>query len=1176
MTETGINSRSFQRVLSRNIALPLAMCVALSVIFIGMLFNLLSVNQQVTQSDILISKANESLRHVIDSETGLRGFLLTNQEPFLEPYKSGTRKVPAEFAELKNLATEFPGQVGHVAKAEEIFKRWQESADSAIKSRRANPGSATEIVQRKTYMDAVRDEFAAFLSAAESARDQRVQKTEENTRLNLGLIIIFSLVTGAIMAVLGRKQLLSLSRTYEKAMQLQQEQNETLQQQAWLRTTQAELGEKIRGDLTEADLAVRIMEHLASALGASIGTFYIMRGFKELQFMAGHALSDPASFRNRVIELGEGLVGQVAAQRRPQLVEDLPADYLKVSSTLGHTRPRHLVISPLTADGVIQGVIELGFMDSIPKRTLNFLDLSAEMLGTGIRSAAYRSRLQDLLFKSQQLTEELQTQQEELRVSNEELSERSHALQDTQARLESQHAELEQTNEQLEEQAQILEHQKQNLDERNQDLESAREAIEDKARELEAASRYKSEFLANMSHELRTPLNSTLILAKLLKDNSSNNLTAEQVEFASTIYGAGNDLLVLINDILDLSKVEAGKLEIVAEKFDLDKLLMGLERAFSAVAAEKKLKLKFIVDSTASRELLTDRLRLEQILKNLISNALKFTAEGGVTVRVFAGVPNADRAQLSFRVEDTGVGIEPTQHEVIFEAFRQADGTTNRKYGGTGLGLSISRNLALLLGGGIYVESEAGKGSAFTLTLPTHLEIVSPNATSSDTPEAGHASLFSGRAPRGLDAPSAVPLPASSTKPGLPPFEDDREHLGEKGKRTLLVVEDEPKFAKILFELAHEQGFKCLVASNTSDGRALAFQFLPHAIILDMKLPDGSGLTLLDLLKANPKTRHIPVHAISGADYSREALHLGAVGYLQKPASRDDLKKSLQKLEEIITRGIKRVLIVEDDAVQRSSVEKLIGEKGVDIVSVGTGGESLALLRSSTFDCMIMDLSLPDMSGFDLLEAMAQDSDSDFPPVIVYTGRSLSRAEEERLNRYSRTIIIKGARSPERLLDEVTLFLHQVESGLTPERQKILRESRSRDRSFENRKILIADDDVRNIFALTSLLEHQGASIRIARNGKEALTRLEQEPDMDLVLMDIMMPEMDGYEAIATLRKEPQFAKLPIIAVTAKAMRDDYEKCLAAGANDYLAKPVDVDKLLSLIRVWLPNNIGGY
>ena len=662
-----------------------------------------------------------------------------------------------------------------------------------------------------------------------------------------------------------------------------------------------------------------------------------------------------------------------------------------------------------------------------------------------------------------------------------------------------------------------------------------------------------------MSHELRTPLNSLLILSKLLGDNRGENLTDEQIQYARTIESAGNDLLALINDILDLSKIEAGHLQVRPEAFLVERLAGDLRQVFQPVAASRGLEFAIAIDPACANTIETDRQRLEQILKNLLSNAFKFTEEGSVSLAI---EPDGED-RLLIAVTDTGIGIPEEQQQAIFEAFRQADGTVSRKYGGTGLGLSISRELARLLGGSISLTSVAGQGSRFTLSLPV---VYDPGEIKA-RPEPVATVPASAPAP-------ATPAPAPRALPIPRQVEDDRDTL-MPSQRVLLVVEDDAVFAGIVRDISREMGFQCLVTGTAEEALQLARTFKPHAVVLDVGLPDQSGLALLDRLKRDVETRHIPVHVVSGSDHTQTALALGAIGYLVKPVKREELAGVLDALASKLSSSSRRVLIVEDDDVQRDAVGRLLASGDVETVGVATAAECLEQLRTQTFDCMVLDLNLPDASGFSLLETLSEEGTYAFPPVIVYTGHDLSPEDEQRLRRYSDSIIIKGARSPERLLDEVSLFLHQVVTEMPPEQQTMIRQARNRDAILEGRRILVVEDDVRNVFSLTNILEPQGALVEIARNGQEALDVLERAAGdegkrIDLVLMDVMMPVMDGLTATRIIRQDPRWSKLPVITLTAKAMPDDQERCIEAGANDYMAKPLDVDKLLSLVRVWMP------
>ncbi|MDX6455136.1 MAG: hypothetical protein QOD48_1243, partial [Gaiellaceae bacterium] len=746
-----------------------------------------------------------------------------------------------------------------------------------------------------------------------------------------------------------------------------------------------------------------------------------------------------------------------------------------------------------------------------------------------------------------------------------------------------QQEELQQTNEELEEKAQLLEEQNRRIEIKNREIELARAALQERAEQLALSSKYKSEFLANMSHELRTPLNSLLFLAKLLSENADGYLTDKQIEFSQTIHQAGADLLELINDILDLSKVEAGKMEVQAGDVALSNVRDYVERTFRPLAEEKGLDLTVeIAGANVPPTILTDEQRLQQVLKNLLSNAVKFTEAGGVTMRIAVApegaqfaLPSLDAADgvLAFSVIDTGVGIPDSKLRLIFEAFQQADGTTSRRYGGTGLGLSISREIARLLGGEIRVVSEPGKGSTFTLFLPASFEasvtdpadLAALETRLNNLVREGEALVFEGTSL--LDPPPAQELDPALLLPSE--VEDDRDDV-QQGDRVVLIVEDDATFAKTVLDVARERGFKGLVALRGDSGLALAREFGPDAIVLDMSLPVMDGWTVLDHLKHHPATRHIPVHIVSGTDGRTNALRAGAVAFMQKPLEKEDLDSMLEEISTFIDRSVRSLIVVEDDEDQRNSIVELVGGgDDVEVTAVGSTDEALEQLRERRFDCMVLDLKLPQTSGFRLLEQLKKDERHSRLPVIVYTGKELTRREETRLKKYAETIIVKDARSPERLLDETSLFLHRVEARLPQEKRSMLEQLHGVSEVFKNKKVLIVDDDVRNVFALASVLESSGMEVVFAENGRDGIETLRANPDVDLVLMDIMMPEMDGYETMQAVRRMPEFKQLPVISLTAKAMKGDRERSIAAGASDYITKPVDTDQLMSLMRVWL-------
>lgn len=948
----------------------------------------------------------------------------------------------------------------------------------------------------------------------------------------------FSLVNRSI----GGCAFLMIALIVSRAIQARREAMRAL----WLQEAENAVAMSLRGDLGPEQIAEAAATSLGAQLQADVAAVYRLEGGR-LQLTGGLALPSgmPAS-----LALQEGVAGQVARDERIRHLHGGDDSVLELQTSLGRLPVRERILAPISSDGAVVGIVELGRTRAGEQDRLDveLLERCAETIGMALRASLLRAQLVVLLEESQRQGEELQAQQEELRVANEELEEQSRSLLQSQSHLEEQQAELEQSNVQLEERTHELEAQK-------QALLVAQSQLVRNSNELAATSRYKSEFLANMSHELRTPLNSSLILAKLLADNKDGTLTEEQVKYARAILSSNNDLLSLINDILDLSRIEAGHVELADEVVVTDSVLQRLRETFEPMARQKGLALQIEADALAPSQLVVDSQRLQQILKNLLANAVKFTEHGKVSLHVRAG----GQGRIRFEVCDSGIGIAREQLQVIFEAFRQADGSTRRRYGGTGLGLSISRDLAERMGGSIQVDSEPGRGSCFILELPLQGAPASNATDNSVAPVAAPA----------MAAVPAMPVPATAAvapTTTVPSVADDRGRRQRAG-RLILAVEDDATFAEALVALAHELDFDCVVAGTAEEALTLASELRPNGILLDIGLPDVSGLSVLERLKRNPDTRHIPVHVVSAMDRSQVARELGAIGFAIKPTTRERLVSAIEQLEQTSQRDVRRLLIVEDDSELRHNLELLLGRDQLQIVAVGTLAGALEQLSTVTFDCMVMDLSLPDGSGYDLLEHMAGNDDVGFPPVIVYTGRALNREEEQRLRRYSKSIIIKGARSPERLLDEVTLFLHSVEASLPTDQQRLLREARRRDTVLDGRTVLLAEDDVRNIFALSSVLEPLGVTLEIARNGQEAVDRLA-ERDVDLVLMDIMMPEKDGLAAMREIRAQRHLQDLPIIALTAKAMPDDRERCLQAGANDYIAKPIDVDKLVSLCRVW--------
>lgn len=948
-------------------------------------------------------------------------------------------------------------------------------------------------------------------------------------------------------------------------------------EQDWLKSNLARFTRMLQGHRDLETVARLILSELAPLVGAQHGVFYLMETDAEepiLKLFSTYAYRERKHLANR-FRLGEGLVGQCALERERILLTQVPEDYVKITSGLGEATPLSIVVLPVLFEGHVTAVVELASFRRFSQIHLTFLDQLTESIAIVLNTIAANMRTEELLKQSQSLTLELQQQQAELTETNQRLEQQARSLKASEELLKNQQEELQQTNEELEEKAELFSLQNQEVERKNREIEQARQSLEEKAEQLALTSRYKSEFLANMSHELRTPLNSMLILARMLSDNPEGNLTDKQVEYIRTVHSAGTDLLELINDILDLAKIESGTMSVEIDPMLFRELQEQMERTFGQIARERNLEFNLEFDPALPESIQTDTKRLQQVLKNLLSNAFKFTEQGQVSLRV-APVSRGwssereylNRADtvIAFRVSDTGIGIPPEKQRVIFEAFQQSDGTTSRKYGGTGLGLSISREIAQLLGGEIQLSSRPGEGSTFTLYLPQTYQgkgrVTTPQEGVPLRPE-----VVNGVRPSRPEE-SSLPEAPTVALPPAPSLNDDHSNI-HPGDRILLAIEDDVNFARVLLDMARERGFKGIVALRGNAGLAIAQEFQPDAIMLDLKLPDMDGWSVLDRLKHDPSTRHIPVHILSVEEGEERGLQQGAIAYLQKPVTRDALNDALADIKHFVERQVKNLLVVEDDQTQRNSIIELIGNNDVQTTAVSSGEAALAALKAGQFDCLVLDLGLPDMTGLELIERIKREVSLLRLPIIVYTGKELSPQEETELKRIAETIIIKDVRSPERLFDETALFLHRVQANLPQPQRQMLERLHQNDSVLADKKVLIVDDDVRNIFALTSMLERHQMAVLYAENGRDGLETLQRNPDVDVVLMDVMMPEMDGYETMRAIREQSQFAYLPIIALTAKAMKGDREKCIEAGASDYITKPVDTEQLLSLLRVWL-------
>ena len=914
----------------------------------------------------------------------------------------------------------------------------------------------------------------------------------------------------------------------------------------WLKSGRNELAFLIREEQSTTEMADKVLGFLVTHLSAGMGAFYLFdERAVQLALTATYAATKDLNV-GKNFRLGEGVIGQAAREQKIISLTDVPPDYLPIGSALGKSVPKIVVAIPLLHGNRLVGVIEIATFREFNDTEVKFLEIVRETIAIAIDANLAHHRTAELLEQTEQQAEELRVQQEELQQSNEELEER----------------------------AQMLEQQRENIRLKNHEIEAASRILQEKVAELERVSTYKSEFLANMSHELRTPLNSLMILSSLLKQNKDGNLSEKQVEFASTINSAGMDLLNLINDILDLSKVEAGQMEFNIAALPVPDLCDSIRATFEPLAEQKGLAFQVEADAGIPAMFQGDEQRVHQIIKNLLSNALKFTEKGEVSLRIATPSPQENPLSvpaLAFIVSDTGIGISATKQHLVFDAFQQADGSISRKYGGTGLGLSISLQLAHKMHGDIRMSSEEGKGSVFTLYMPLS---AAPAQEETTTPKRAHAAPLQPREAPRPSVPASLPCgTASEESPHFPaPVPDDRARLAA-GDKSILIIEDDLNFARILQGMVKERGFAALVAADGESGIAMAERCVPSAIILDVMLPHIDGWGVMRSLKDHPRTRHIPVHFITCMEDRQKAMAMGAIGFATKPVSMDQINEVLQSIEGSLAKSVRKLLIVEDNADEAKSMVALLEESGVDIAVAGTGKEAIGLLASLPFDCMVLDLGLSDMSGFELLEYIQNMEGARRIPVIIHSGRELTHEDERKLRRFAESIIIKGAKSPERLLNEVTLFLHLVESNLHPNKQRMIRTAIDKEAMLEGKKVLLVDDDMRNIFSLSSVLAEKNMVVIEAENGKEALARLEQHDDIGIILMDIMMPEMDGYAAMREIRKNPRLVNIPIIAMTAKALRGDQEKCMAAGASDYIAKPIEVDKLLSLIRVWIFQHI---
>ena len=1163
--------------------------------------NLIESSKMVRESNETIKNLSNVFSLVKDAETGQRGYLLSGDEAFLTPYNNGKAKIAQALAELSSEITPSPVQTQNLENLKANIESRIMILDKNLEYKRIRDMEVTteQLLSGKKYMDAIRATVGAMEKEEERILQERTDTMNTFAAYTPFLIIASALLAILITLVFFRKVLQDFNEKNKLTAELEEKNKETvnrliaiekvtaqisngdydilsddnaqqslgnvahplnrmakslqtsfnsLEEKEWLSTSIAQLNDRMMGEKTISVLAADILNHITDKTNSHVAALYVQQEDNRLHLEGSYALAERDT--RRTLQIGEGIAGQAFQSRQQLVVEDIPDRETTISFATGNTRPRNIVAVPITRYNIPLGVLELGSTQEYTPLQLEFLSSVAGNIGLAFYSAQSRVKLQELLEETQAQSEELQSQHSELENINAELEAQSQKLLASEEELRVQQEELLQSNQELEERTSLLEEKNALIEERNID-------IQQKSRELEQSTKYKSEFLANMSHELRTPLNSILLLSKLMSE--SEDLDEQYVEYAEVMQSSGQGLLTLIDEILDLSKIESGKMTLEFNDVPLKEITGDMRMLFSPLAKDKNLELKIETDSEAVQMLRTDKLRLEQILKNLLSNAIKFTSEGSITLKVSAD-PSKDK--VIFKVIDTGIGIAKDKMRLVFEAFQQADGSTQRKYGGTRLGLSISRELARLLGGEITLESTEGKGSEFALIVPVDSEKVQD--TEPETPK--ETAVY---------VPETKPQPERYISDRIPEsIDDDRENI-QAGDKIILIIEDDTAFAKILVDFSRKKDYKVLVAVRGDEGIEMAQHFKPLAILLDIQLPIMDGWQVMEALKSNPETKPIPVHIMSSMKFRQESLLRGAVDFINKPFALEQMQEIFKKLENVLTKSPKKVLIVEENEQHAKALSYFLSANNINTDIANNVSDSIDALQNREMDCVILDMGIPDRTAYETLETIKQNKGLEQLPIIVFTGKNLSQGEEKRIKKYADSIVVKTAYSYQRILDEAGLFLHLVEEKTKKNKQNSggfenLGELRN---ILKDKTVLIADDDVRNIFSLTKALELHGMKVIPAMDGKEALNTLKKDSSIDVVLMDMMMPEMDGYESIREIRTMPEFKNLPVLAVTSKAMMGDREKCIAVGASDYISKPVDIDQLISLLRVWLYDKI---
>jgi signal transduction histidine kinase/DNA-binding response OmpR family regulator/CHASE3 domain sensor protein len=1163
--------------------------------------NLIRSSDQVSHSNEIINGVDNIISFLKDAETGQRGYLLTNKKVFLEPYYGAKDKVAALSERIKILTADNSYQQNKLRELNNVIIGRLKVIDKTI-TIKENGGNVPEsdLINGKLYMDNARKVIAQMQAEERRLLNSRTEELNKFSSYTPILILIAAIASLLITIFFYRKVASDFDARAALQQKLQDINDETahriqiiqniaqqissgdyqvrldeeskdglgslsgslnamaeslqysfglLEDKEWLQSGIAKLNDQMVGEkdlkTLANDMLINIVEHTKSHVGA----LYVLEEDRQLYLTGTYAFSNTE--RGDKIGVGEGLVGQCLSSDKMILLDQVPDNEFTISYATGQTKPKNVVAFPLHRDGILIGVVELASLNVYTQRKFDFLNSISNNVGVAIHVAQNRKKLQEFLEETQAQAEELQAQHSELEGLNAELEAQTQKIQASEEELRVQQEELLQSNQELEERSSLLEEKNQLIQERNLD-------IQQKAAQLEQSTKYKSEFLANMSHELRTPLNSILLLSKLMADNEE--LDPEYKEYAGVIQSSGHGLLSLIDEILDLSKIESGKMDLEVADVNVEEIITDMRLLFTPIANDKNLALEIEVDKDVPVQMNTDKMRLEQILKNLLSNAFKFTAQGKVSLKLT--VDQRYKA-LVFKVQDSGIGIPTEKQNLIFEAFQQADGSTRRKFGGTGLGLSISKQLAKLLGGEITLQSEEGNGSEFSLTIPINF---SDNEAVLEEQQANREKAETRMA-------TLLPPPAERfTVQHIPgEVEDDRKSIVAEDK-VILIIEDDTAFAKTLLDFTRKRNYKGIVAVRGDVGIELAHKYNPLAILLDIQLPVKDGWQVMEELKSSPQTRPIPVHIMSSLSVKRESLLKGAVDFIDKPIALEHMKQIFEKLEDALSRFPKKVLIVEENEQHAKALSYFLSNANIQTMVVGNVGESIDALKQKEVDCVILDMGIPDKGAYETLETIKKSDGLEKLPIIIFTGKNLSKGEETRIKQYADSIVLKTAHSYQRILDEAGLFLHLVEEKGKKDKP-FERDLSGLNEVLKDKTVLIADDDVRNIFSLTKALEQHKMKILPATDGKEALRVLAENPKVDVVLMDMMMPELDGYQTTSQIRAIPAYKQLPILAVTAKAMMGDREKCIAAGASDYISKPVDVDQLVSLLRVWLYDRV---